>query len=71
MANNNERFGLELRALQPHEAELLHSTKDLAVDLHAVYESLGQSIEIENAKARLEEAAMWASKHIALNGIES
>lgn len=70
MASDNERFGLEVRMLEPRESELLQQAKDLAVELHSLYGRLGSSKEIENAKARLEEAAMWASKHIGMNGID-
>lgn len=65
----NQRFGLEFRTLDGKESELLQRAKDLAVELHSLYDELGNSREIECAKARLEEAAMWASKHIGINGL--
>ena len=65
----NQRFGLEFRTLDATESDALQRAKDLAVELHNLYAELGGSNEIECAKARLEEAAMWASKHIALNGV--
>ena len=70
MASDNERFGLEARMLESRESELLQQAKDLALELHSLYGRLSSSKEIEYAKARLEEAAMWASKHIGMNGID-
>lgn len=69
MTGISERFGLEVRTLESRESELLQQAKDMAGELHSLYAELGYSKEIENAKARLEEAAMWASKHIGMNGV--
>ena len=71
MSAINQRFGLDIRTLDTKESELLQQAKDLAVELHSLYEELGSSKEIECSKARLEEAAMWASKHIGMNEIVS
>ena len=69
MSNNSDQFGLDLRLLGGQEADFLFRVKELASELYELYRGSGYSAEIEDAKARLEEAAMWATKHIALHGI--
>ncbi len=61
MVSDNEINGLEVRMLESGESILFQQAKDLAVELHSLCGRPGSSKEIENATARLEEAATWAS----------
>ena len=70
MTGIDKRFGLEIRPLESKESELLQQAKDMAVELHSLYEGFGSSKEMDHAKARLEEAVMWASKHVGMYGID-
>lgn len=48
------------------EAEKLNMTKvkDLGLEFHELVESIGTSRELSLAKTKIEEAVMWAVKHI-------
>jgi phosphoribosylaminoimidazole-succinocarboxamide synthase len=52
------------RALEPAEADALDQIKTMGNHLYAMIDGLGASREISLAKTKLEEAVMWASKHI-------
>lgn len=53
------------RALTDAEKTALAEIKTMGNHLHALFEDLGQSRELSLAKTKLEEAVMWASKHIS------
>ena len=54
----------EYRVLNDQEKEWMKSVKDHGLLFHQYLESMGSSRELSIAKTRLEEAVMWAVKHI-------
>ena len=54
----------EYRTLSDTEKASMQEIKDLALKLYDCIESLGQSRELSLAKTKIEEAVMWAVKHI-------
>ena len=62
------RVGLELRPLTPVESQSVALIKELTVEMHGLFSAMGASNERDLALVRLEEAVMWATKHIALHG---
>lgn len=60
----NDPFRKEYRPLLDHEKEQLAKMKDTAQFLYDDFEELGPSREIALAQTKLEEAVMWATKHI-------
>jgi len=62
------RVGLELRPLTPVESQFIGIVKELTVEVHDLFSAMGPSSERDQAIIRLEEAVMWATKHIALHG---
>ena len=52
------------RVLSADEKIAMQKIKDMGLELHSYFESLGTSREISTAKTRVEEAVMWAVKHI-------
>jgi RecB family exonuclease len=52
------------RQLTATEQAALDEIKKLGNELHAILHTLGTSREVSLAKTKLEEAVMWASKHI-------
>lgn len=54
----------EYRVLSDAEKQQMKQIKDDALDLHLFLDELGQSRELSLAKTKLEEAVMWAVKHI-------
>ena len=54
----------EYRALSETEKETMREIKDLGLKFHDCVESMGQSRELSLAKTKIEEAVMWAVKHI-------
>jgi len=65
---SQRQLGSELRVLSVVEMQFVGVMKELSAELHDVFSSMGVSKEQEQAKLRLEEAIMWATKHVALNG---
>jgi hypothetical protein len=61
-ANNVMRHGF--RTLSDVEKAAVEKIKDDALALHTYFESLGISRELSVAKTKIEEAAMWAVKHV-------
>lgn len=53
------------RPLTEAETVALDEIKTMGNHLHAMLEDLGASRELSIAKTKLEEAVMWASKHIS------
>lgn len=54
----------QFRVLSDSEKLLMQKLKDDGLSLHNFVESLGTSREISIAKTKIEEAVMWAVKHI-------
>lgn len=54
----------QYRVLEPHEKHNMQVIKDLGLKFHEQLESMGQSRELSLAKTRVEEAVMWAVKHL-------
>ena len=53
------------RVLSDKEKAAIQRVKDDCLTLHDFLGSIGSSREISIAKTKIEEAAMWAVKHIA------
>lgn len=60
--NNTMRHAY--RVLSDDEKALMQSIKDEGLKFHELVESVGQSRELSLAKTKIEEAVMWAVKHI-------
>jgi hypothetical protein len=54
----------EYRVLTDKEKAAMKKVKDMGLDFHDVFTLLGNSRELSIAKTKLEEAVMWAVKHI-------
>lgn len=52
------------RVLSDGEKAAMQAIKDEGLKLHQLIESVGQSRELSLAKTKVEEAVMWAVKHI-------
>ncbi len=52
------------RVLTETEKEAMVAIKDKGLELHELIESIGGSRELALAKTKVEEAVMWAVKHI-------
>lgn len=52
------------RELTVPEANRMYQIKDIAGDLHDMIDECGESRELSLAKTNLEQAVMWAVKHI-------
>lgn len=61
-ANNVMRH--EYRELSDPEKDLVVLVKDRGLEFYTLLENMGQSREISIAKTKIEEAVMWATKHI-------
>jgi len=61
-ANNTMRH--QYRVLTDVEKRHMQHAKDLGAGLHDFVTSLGASRELSIAKTKIEEAIMWAVKHI-------
>jgi hypothetical protein len=60
--NNTMRH--QYRVLSDEEKAQMQQIKDLGLEFHGLVESFGQSRELSLAKTKIEEAVMWAVKHI-------
>jgi hypothetical protein len=60
--NNTMRHAY--RVLTDEEKVLMGKIKDMGLEFHELIASLGQSREISLAKTKVEEAVMWAVKHL-------
>jgi hypothetical protein len=60
--NNTMRHAY--RVLSDAEKANMAAIKDKGLEFHALIEGLGNSREISLAKTKIEEAVMWAVKHI-------
>lgn len=54
----------EYRVLSDAEKAQMQKIKDLGLDYHEFVDSIGQSRELSIAKTKIEEAVMWAVKHV-------
>ena len=54
----------EYRILTEREKQQMQDIKTLGLGLHEYLESMGASRELSLAKTKIEEAVMWAVKHI-------
>ena len=54
----------EYRVLSDAEKETMQAIKDKGLELHALLEAACASRELSIAKTKVEEAVMWAVKHI-------
>lgn len=61
-ANNVMRH--EYRQLSEPEKDLITLIKDRGLEFYNLLENMGQSREISIAKTKIEEAVMWATKHV-------
>lgn len=60
--NNTMRHAY--RVLTDEEKAAMQKVKDMGLELHDFFASLGSSREISLAKTKVEEAVMWAVKHL-------
>lgn len=60
--NNTMRH--QYRVLSDAEKQNMQTIKDMGLAFHDFIEDLGKSREISLAKTKVEEAVMWAVKHI-------
>lgn len=61
-ANNVMRH--EYRILGEKEKAAMTRIKDMGLEFHSYVNSLGQSREVSLSKTKIEEAVMWAVKHL-------
>lgn len=60
--NNTMRHAY--RVLSDVEKAQMQSIKDTGLEFHTLCESMGASRELSLAKTKIEEAVMWAVKHV-------
>lgn len=53
------------RTLSTHEVEQIKKVKDMGLEFYQYLEIIGAGREISLAKTKIEEAVMWATKHIS------
>ena len=54
----------QYRVLTDEEKAAMQKIKDIGLDFHSYVENLGKSRELSLALTKIEEAVMWAVKHI-------
>lgn len=54
----------EYKVLSDNEKMYMKHIKDAGLEFHNMLDALGQTRELDLAKERIEEAVMWAVKHI-------
>lgn len=54
----------QYRALSEYETTAMLFIKNMGMDFHQLLNNLGDSRELSLAKTKVEEAVMWAVKHI-------
>jgi len=52
------------RVLSDEEKLLMQKLKDMGLEIHEFIDKIGSSREISISKTKIEEAVMWAVKHI-------
>lgn len=59
-----ETYPIGSQASSTSDERTIDNIKDMGLQFHGFVESLGQSRELSLAKTKIEEAVMWAVKHI-------
>lgn len=54
----------EYRVLDETEKDQMKATKDIGIDFYNLLDDMGESRELSLAKTKVEEAVMWAVKHV-------
>lgn len=54
----------EYKVLTDDEKAAMQKIKDMGLEFHTYIENLGATLELSVAKTKVEEAVMWAVKHI-------
>lgn len=54
----------QYRVLSDEEKAHMQRIKDMGLELHEMLDGIGQSRELSLAKTKVEEAVMWAVKHV-------
>lgn len=62
---NADAVGMTYRALSSAERDQMYEVKEKGSEFLDLLDTLGASEELELAKVRIEEAVMWAVKHIS------
>ena len=62
--SNGSAVGLTYRPLSTDERERMYCVKEKGQEFLDLLDTFGRSEEMTQAKVRLEEAVMWAVKHI-------
>lgn len=60
--NNTMRHAY--RVLSDEEKATMAKIKDMGLEFHSFVDGVGQSRELSIAKTKIEEAVMWAVKHV-------
>ena len=63
-AATSDRVGMYYRSLSEAENQTIYRIKEQGQEFLELIDELGESDETRRAKARIEEAVMWAVKHI-------
>lgn len=63
--HNNDAVGLTYRSLSTTERETMYAVKEKGKEFLDLIDQVGSSDELTIAKRRVEEAVMWAVKHIS------
>lgn len=61
---NNNVMRHEYRILTEDEKAQMQAIKDIGLNFYEACDTIGQSRELSLAKTKIEEAVMWAVKHI-------
>ena len=62
VANNTMRHNY--RVLSDEEKATMQKIKDVGLSFHSLVDDIGHSRELSVAKTKIEEAVMWAVKHV-------
>lgn len=62
--SQSDRVGMFYRALSDDEQSVIYQIKQHGQEFIDLIDGLGNSPETAHAKARIEEAVMWAVKHV-------
>jgi hypothetical protein len=63
-ANTDDVMRMNYRPLSKEESEAVLAIKGNAASLYGFFGTLGASRELSLAKTKIEEAVMWATKHV-------
>ena len=64
MASPNNIMRHHYRVLTEGDKKIIEDIKDLGLNFWIVLDRLGNSRELSLAKTKVEEAVMWATKHL-------